>query len=290
MKKFFKIKRLLKARNKSGFTLVEVIISCALLAILVLGIMTFVTPVLKMVSSGQKNARATMLAETVDTYISGILRTAKMVEVFENVNYECPGVANINLTSYSPSGGGLYKIDEFMRTGTHAENFEVRALGIITKNSGDVTTQGLRIYNIELQNGFADGSEVASAFNFKGTPRIAFQDLMFEGLYPVVKLETFKAQESSTGDETEHNASGYRISTKVYSDSKCYSAVSQEERDKSRLAFEGVTFFENLNFNGGSASDIITVASVQDAMEEHEAENGKLYYPATIIYYVAPKR
>lgn len=289
MKKFFKIKRLLKARNKSGFTLVEVIISCALLAILVLGIMSFVTPVLKMVSSGQKNARATMLAETIDTYISGVLRTAKMVEVFENVDYVCPDTSGINMISSSPSGGGLYKIDEFMRTGDNAQKYEVRALGIITKTTGDVTTQGLRIYNIELTSSFGSGADVATSFEFKSTPKVAFQDLMFEGLYPIVKLETFKAQESSTGTETDHNASGYRISTKVYSDLKCYNA-SGDERDKSRLAFEGVTFFENLNFNGGSASDIITVATVQDSMDTHGEVAGKLYYPATIIYYVAPKR
>ena len=40
-----KICRFFKKRCKSGFTLVEVIVSCALLAILLMGMMLFITPI-----------------------------------------------------------------------------------------------------------------------------------------------------------------------------------------------------------------------------------------------------
>lgn len=293
MKKLFNIKRLLKARNSSGFTLVEVIISCTLLSILVLGIMSFVTPVLKMLSSGQKNARATMLAETLDTYISGVLRTATMVEVFENVDcvYEYSTASDINFMAYSPDGEGMHKIDEFMRTGENAVNFEVRALGIMTKNTGQITSQGIRLYNIPVENNFSEGSVTLNVQMSKARP--AFHDLMFEGLYPIIKLETFKSQDSS-GDEVDANAKGYRISSKIYSDSKCYDPLDTQ-RDKSLLSFEGVTFFENLNYGTRAgvpteASDIITIASVQDSMDEHGSQEGELFYPATIICYVAPRK
>ena len=58
-----KILRLLKRRNNGGFTLIEVIISCALLAILILAVMGMVTPVMSVVMSNEKNANALMIAE-----------------------------------------------------------------------------------------------------------------------------------------------------------------------------------------------------------------------------------
>lgn len=282
MKKLFKIKRLLKTRNSSGFTLVEVILSCALLAILILGIMMFVTPVLKMVTSGQKNARATMLSETVDTYIAGVLRTAAVVEVFENVQFTSSSSADLNLRALSPDGQGIHKIDDFMANGENSSNYEVRALAIVTKDTGDITTQGIRIYNATVDP--ATLNLVATSLNVGNQ---ALNDLMYEGLYATIKLENFKTQDPSTGTETADDAKGYKISTVVYDDSKCYDP-EQETRDKSIQAFTGVTFFQNLNIQ--TPSEVIHVSDLQDAMDAHTAEAGKLYYPATIIYYVAPKK
>lgn len=282
MKKLLKIKRLLKTRNKSGFTLVEVIISCALLSILVLGIMMFVTPVLRTVTSGQKNARATMLAETVDTYIAGVLRTAKKVEVYENVNVTSSATADINLKGVDPKG--LNDISTFMAEGENSLNYEVHAIGLVTKDAGALTEQGIRVYDLIVDPGTLN---IKSESFHLSNDRQTFNDLMFEGLYVTVKLETFK-QQNADGTETGNNARGYCISTKAYTDSKCYSVASQEDRDKSLLAFEGVTYFERLN--SAETSDIISVASVQDSMDAHGAVDGKLYYPATIIYYVAPKK
>lgn len=284
MKKLLKIKRLLKARNKSGFTLVEVIISCALLSILVLGIMMFVTPVLRTVTSGQKNARATMLAETVDTYIAGVLRTAKKVEVFENVNVTSSTTGDIDLKAFSPDGKGLKDISAFMAEGENSLNYEVHAIGLVTKDEGEITAQGIRVYDLIVDAGTLN---IKSESFHLSNDRQTFNDLMFEGLYVTVKLETFK-QQNADGTETGNNARGYCISTKAYNDSKCYSVASQDDRDKSLLAFEGVTYFERLN--SAETSDIISVASVQESMDAHGAIDGKLYYPATIIYYVAPKK
>lgn len=294
MKKLLNLKRLLKARNSSGFTLVEVILSCALLAILILGIMMFVTPVLRMVTSGQKNARATMLAETVDTYIAGVLRTAKKIEVFENVDFSSSATTDLNLRALSPAGQGINKIEEFMTTGENSMNYEVHAIAIVAKDTGDITSQGIRIYNASVDSAY----NLVAASLYPDKNNQALNDLMYEGLYATVKLDTFETQDPSTGAETGHNASGYSIQTLVYSDSKCYN-VLQETRDKSILAFEGVTFFQNLNMSteknaddsvGAPAEPIITVSDVQSAMDGHTAEDGKLFYPGTIIVYVSSRK
>lgn len=283
MKKLLNLKRLLKARNCKGFTLVEVILSCALLSILILGIMMFVTPVLKMVTSGQKNARATMLSETADTYIAGVLRTAAVVEVFENVDITSSTNTPVNLKSFSPPGQGINKIEEFMAKDNNSANYEVRSLALVCKDEGDITTQGVRLYNTTVDPTTLNLN--ASTINADNQ---ALNDLMFEGLYATIKLENFKTQNKDTGDETEDLAKGYKISTVVYNEWKCYDK-SQDTRDKSMQAFTGVTFFQNLNLE--TASEIINVQTLQEAMDTHGAiAEGKLYYPATIIYYVAPKK
>lgn len=283
MKKLLNLKRLLKARNSSGFTLVEVILSCALLSILILGIMMFVTPVLKMVTSGQKNARATMLSETVDTYIAGVLRTAAVVEVFENVELTSSSGGSVDLRALSPAGQGVNKIDEFMARDGSSDSYEVRALALVCKDEGAITTQGVRLYNATVDSSTLN----LDAASIKPENQ-ALNDLMFEGLYATMKLENFNTQNPSTGDETGDLAKGYKISTVVYNDSKCYN-ITQDTRDKSIQTFTGVTFFQNLNLQ--TASEIIKVQTLQDALDTHgEPGEGKLYYPATIIYYVAPKK
>lgn len=284
MKKLLNLKRLLKARNSSGFTLIEVIMSCALLSILILGIMMFVTPVLKMVTSGQKNARATMLSETADTYIAGVLRTARKIEVFENIELSSSSSGAIDLSGY---GSGISNISTFMSDGDNAANYEVRSLAIVCKDEGDVTVQGVRLYNATVDP--ATLNLDATSINPNNQ---ALNDLMFEGLYATIKLENFKTQDPDTGEVPAEasNAKGYKISTTVYNDSKCYGPV-QETRDKSIQAFVGVTFFQAFNLtDADDPSDVIQVADVQTAMDDHSAADGKLYYPATIIYYVAPKK
>ena len=70
-----KLIKLLKRRRKnSGFTLVEMVISCGLLGILVVGITLFISPVLQSAASNEVNVRATLLADTVNNYISRTTR------------------------------------------------------------------------------------------------------------------------------------------------------------------------------------------------------------------------
>lgn len=291
MKKLLNLKRLLKARNSSGFTLVEVILSCALLSILILGIMMFVTPVLKMVTSGQKNARATMLSETVDTYIAGVLRTAKKIEVFENIEFSSSSSGDLDLSSY---GSGIGNISTFMSEGENSANYEVRALALVCKDEGAITSQGVRLYNAKV-----DPSTLKLEASSIKPANQALNDLMFEGLYATIFLENF-AEQDEDGNDVSTNAKGYKISTVVYNDTKCYD-LTQDVRDKSIQAFMGVTFFQTLNISAGE--DLSTIidpygydpanrnTAVQAAMDTHgEAAEGKLFYPATIIYYVAPKK
>ncbi|MDE6728999.1 MAG: prepilin-type N-terminal cleavage/methylation domain-containing protein [Oscillospiraceae bacterium] len=296
MKTILKLKRLLKKRNKSGFTLVEVVIACALLSILVLGVMNFVTPVMNRVAVARVNGRATMLAESVNSYISGMLKTAVMVEVYENTTYETaadPSTAT-GLKSVSPDG--LHEIDEFMQEGDNMLNYEVCCIGLKwDKDNGNKGKKKLMLVSCEVENTLSAG---AIPLNLTSNRKV-FNTPLYEGLYPIVTLETFKAKDSS-GADVSTNAFGYKVSTKVYADVKCYAAISEAERKKSKLAFEGVSYFQCMNMSN-PASDTIEATTLQNAIDANKSKtvSGELnvykegdkeyYYPETYIYYVVHK-
>lgn len=95
-----KILRLLKRRNNGGFTLVEVIISCALLGILILAVMGMITPVMSVVMSNEKNANALMIAEAVEAHIDRNIKNSVYCAVFTNAgaNNSALGALSTDLT------------------------------------------------------------------------------------------------------------------------------------------------------------------------------------------------
>lgn len=284
MKKLLNLKRLLKKRNNGGFTLIEVIISCLLLSILVLGVMSFVTPVMNMVSLGKKNARATMLAETIDSYISGSLKNAEHVAVFYNMDMDMTTSGATALKAATSDTEGLNLFNTFMTTGDNAANYEVRCISISWGYDSITGHQKLLVYNETVDNNFS--LVFPQTMSTTGFSKV-FNDVMYDGLYPIVSVETFQ-------NEAGVNANGYKISTKVYADDKCYCTVSETERKKSHLAFEGVTFVECLNMVT-PAFEPCQVKSLQAAMDAKKGSHGYIskgslyYYPDIYIYYIVHK-
>ncbi len=324
------LKRLLKKRNNGGFTLIEVVISCALLGILVLGICTFATPVMNSVSRGKANARATLFAETIDTYLAGILKNAKMVEVMQYTTLEN---ANSGLKGATDADKGLNNIISFMSDATKSANYEVRCLGISWIN--DSRAPGKR--KLMLTNNTVDAS---NDFKITGVSKI-FDDVIYNQLYPIITLETFgEVMETSSTSSTSSTsttstsepesapesepegvpdpgftpesiakAGGYKISIVVYSDQNCYNAASNDERLKSRPAFRSASFVKCLNMSG-EASDVCLLATdlqtaITNAVDGNyptgvtNASTGTLkytegeddfFYPDTYIYYVVPRK
>ena len=81
-----KICRFFKKRCKSGFTLVEVIVSCALLAILLMGMMLFITPIVKSFNDTNRNLVAENITTCIQNYITLTTRNATNVAIFANTN------------------------------------------------------------------------------------------------------------------------------------------------------------------------------------------------------------
>lgn len=290
MKKLLNPKRLLKKRNNSGFTLLEVVVSCALLGILVVGVMTFASPIFNMLKVNEKNARATLLSETLDSYIAGCLKNAKMVEVFTNTSLEHAENAGMAGTT------GHQNINQFM-TANH-DNFEVRCIGInwfVDEASPIAGRKKLVLTNCQVDNNYSVGYD-NNLVIINATKM--FDDSLYNGLYPIVTLETFASQDSA-GNDTSTNAPGYKITANIYSDPKCYSVTSDTARAKSHLSFRGATYVQCVNMRNDTgfipASEITELNTTQDAIDSGRSaneytENGEsFFYPDTYIYYVVPK-
>ncbi len=81
-----RLRRLFNKRNNGGFTLAEVIISTALLGILVIGMLLFMTPVFSMAETSEEAVKADRAVSTMEVYLSKSLRNAIFVKVFTDTN------------------------------------------------------------------------------------------------------------------------------------------------------------------------------------------------------------
>ena len=82
------ILRRLKKHNSGGFTLVEVIVSCALLAVLLGGMMLFIYPVIRTFDDTEKVYTADNVANCIDEYITKKIYNARRIAIFSNANYD----------------------------------------------------------------------------------------------------------------------------------------------------------------------------------------------------------
>lgn len=320
------LKRLLKKRNNGGFTLIEVVISCALLGILVVGICTFATPVMNAVSRGKASARATLLTEMLDTYIAGILKNARQVEVMQNTTLEA---AATGLKDSTDADKGLNTIITFMSDPNNAADYEVRCLGISWVN--DSRTDAKR--KLMLTTNTLDTA--ANGYKVKGVSKV-FDDVIYNGLYPIINIETFgvvgsasstSADTSDTSDTSEAtpapgaipgadpalpvgaNANGYRISIVVYSDQKCYNAASDDARHQSKSAYRSESYVKCLGMTDSApdvnklTSDVqtaitnsvdsnypTTVTGASTGALKYTEDDDDFFYPDTYIYYVVPRK
>lgn len=308
-----KLRRLLRLRNSAGFTLVEVVVSCALLGILILGIMSFVTPILRSVRDKEKDARATMLAQSINTYIGSTIQYAYFVCTVSNCAKEDTLGANPMVTSVKYTGSefatskankGLETLKTCFNTMNSAkpDTFEIRCIGVRWLPDYDDRQYKLMITNEKVnQNTLA----------LEGTPRAVFEDCFYNGMYPVVHFGNYDNQyyvndDSGTKvpqvkDEDVDMAAALEIVTQVYTDMDCYNIVA-DKRTNAWQAVENVGFvgFSNIRSNYINKGDYEVIPNI-DAQLYSEAmakdtsvvfsEDGDTwyYYPESFIYYIVRK-
>lgn len=198
MKYLKRFRRLLACRNKGGFTLSEMIISCALLGILMLGIVMFISPILDTVSSTNQSTRASNAAESIEYYISRSIRNAAYIAVFTDTNF--PDVQSKAASTITDLRN---KADS---------NYSLKCISI--RYAMDERSQ---TYKYFICNETVDGSGALKSNSPPTADSMVFDTCYFDSIYPKVSF-TRVHQEQPDGSEKDMPA--VEINVEVYNDSQ----------------------------------------------------------------------
>ena len=322
---FRRMKRLLRLHNKSGFTMVEVIIASALLGVLVVGIMGFVTPILDGVRVKEQNARAVLLSEAIDTYIANSIQYAYYVATVDcAASGDTLGAApKVRSSAYQGTEfeTGAKGVDElFNRFNTMGSSYEVRCIGVRWIEDDPIAhTKKLMITNEQLAKDAA-GNYTGALVDNGWVP--VFESVFYDGLYPIVRIENYSNQyqiKDDTGvlvDQVKPEdvgiAPGLNIITDVYLAPDCYNIKDDVREKQLSLTFSGVTYADlpnirsnlinsdktfkvqpkvtvNTKDEGGKKVPSYQGAYVSDPTARYTADGETYYYPNSFIYYIARK-
>lgn len=296
-----RLRRLLRLRNSSGFTLVEVIVACALLGILVIGVMGFVTPVLMTVREKEKNARAFMLSDAISTYIYSATQNAYYVATFT-------GAATGDTTGVSPKIVGLtYNGTEFPKTGgglstlkscydkLDKDKYEIRCIGIRWSEDKLTGEKKLMLTNEKVD------TEKLTLNPAKSKP--VFEECFYTGLYPMIKFENYNSQygDKPLDDDTKKIAPGLGLIVDIYTSLDCYNTDSDVRKDAmftmSGTSYIGFNNIKSTITNDSGKYEIVPNQEVntyanalaKDSTAVYNENGNKYYYPESFIYYIAHK-
>jgi len=176
MKRF---KRLLSKRNNGGFTLVEVIISTALLGILVLGMTMFMSPLFGIMRDNTADVRANNLGTTLNYYLSRSVRNACFVAVFTNAKY-----SDFTSDTGTTAASTIKEMGAYV---TKNANYRMKCISIRRvqdyKNS---STYKYMLFNEKVNA----GGLLSTTDNPTGNndDRLVFEKCYYDGLFPTVEF------------------------------------------------------------------------------------------------------
>ena len=171
------LKRLSKWRNSSGFTLVEVIVSTALLGVLIVGILLFMTPVFGMIDNNEVNQKADRTATTMELYLSKSLRSALFVKVYTGAKF-----GDINDAS-----GAIYTDEAFITmkdfASANSANYELRCISIkyVEDTNPSNSSIGDSPYKYML---FNEKIDTAYYMLDGAKTELIFDECFYEDIYP----------------------------------------------------------------------------------------------------------
>lgn len=304
-----KLKRLLRLRNSSGFTLVEVIVACALLGILVIGVMGFAVPILSSIREKEKNARAFMLSEAISTYIYSTTQYAYYVSTFTGAAAKDTVGADETITKLTytgtefpkKNGKGLSTLKAcYDKLGS--DKYEIRCIGIRWREDQISGEKKLMVTNEKVD-------QVKLTLD-PAKSRLVFEECFYNDLYPMITFENYSNQyqikEGDTlvdrvEDKDLNIAPGLGLIVDVYTSLDCYNTGSGV-REKAVISMSGTSYigFNNIRStitNPGSYEVVPNMAvnsyddalAKEDASAVYSADGEDYYYPDSFIYYIVHK-
>lgn len=205
-----KIIRLLKRRRAGGFTLVEMVVSVALVAILLGGMMLFVSPIVRSFNDTKTDLVAENVSVCLQEYITKNVRLANQVAIFSNTN------------SSALTTNDAYK--------TRIQE--------LVKNCGSSGVKTFTLNCISLK--YSDGryylyeESLDSSGNILGSGKKVFSDGLYSSVYPTFEFRLPLNQDYGKTPE----AGRYR------DDAVQYTVRTYGDSSYSDLLFQGDGYFE----------------------------------------------
>lgn len=168
-----KFKRRLFSRKNGGFTLVEVIVSAALLGVLLVGIIAFITPALSMMKEEETNSHASMVASSLENYITRSLRSTPYVKIVTNAQY-----SDFSSTGTLVTSGDIKAMLDWAELSENANIYEIRCLSIRMTNDPRTGESKYMLF----QDYFKYGS--LNAFDMP-----VFENCFYDGLFPEISVK-----------------------------------------------------------------------------------------------------
>lgn len=189
-------------KRKNGYTLVEVIVASALLAVLLIGITMFISPVMSNISSNEVSARASNVAESVQYYISRNLRNASFVAIFSDAqmsDFTSQAVINDvtseqNKVLAKATSGSMPDYVSKQKNSAGAEIYELKCMSI--RSVTDIKSGETKYF---LYNEyFSSGADTLDSTKSS----LVFEQCFFEGIYmkcSFAHVEAAAAPDPGTG-------------------------------------------------------------------------------------------
>lgn len=243
-----RIRCLFKKSSSGGFTLVEMVVSVALLAILLAGMMLFVSPIVRSFNDNMTDLTAENVATTIEEYISRSVRNANQVAVFSYINE-------------SDLSTGSYKalIDEMVKfclevnkdsKGTILPTGKEKYLLKCISLRYDTSSGKYYLCNEKVNQ--SNGAFESLSLNDKKV----FSDCLYKDLYLTVDIKKTKNDDFGSTDTSIYNAGEeYR------SDALDIKICAYRDADRKSKAFEGSGIAELRNIKGMLSQDATAYSS-----------------------------
>ncbi len=175
-----KLRRLFNKRNAGGYTLVEVIVASALLGVLIIGVLGFVTPVFSILQSSDEVKKAERTVATIEHYISKSLRKSLYVKVYNNATLDdLNGWVQEDDDDLKDTMLGFFDAERKKTYTLQCLAIEHRTDNNIRNSSTGATAQKYMLYNYTYN--WSTGEFV--------DPVNVFEECFYEDLYPKFSFE-----------------------------------------------------------------------------------------------------
>ncbi|MGN1339770.1 MAG: type II secretion system protein [Oscillospiraceae bacterium] len=246
-----RLQRLLKKRSSGGFTLVEMVVSVALLAILMAGMMIFINPIIRSFNDDKTDLTAENVATAVEEYINRSVRNANQVAVFSYVSESdlsgsgCQAIISEMVkfcTNANKDGSGSMLADG-------KEKYLLKCISL----RYDSSTGQYFLCNETVNK--TNGSLTAVSLDSKKV----FSDCLYKDLYLTVDIsKTLNDDFGSTEDEIYNSGDKYRA------DALNIKICAYRDKERRSKAFEG--------------SGVSELRAIKGMLTEDKTNNEKYYY------------